>query len=140
MEWKTQAANIDAIETAKHFGIDKDRAVNYYSDSEGTRLNYAVPGDAIATFRTNSQIDNDWKVRIDEDYKKRGKGIKNNLRSEKSKDGREVRSLPPWRLLCILEKVHPAQRFFSSFSRSESSRSAAFSMRLILMSLARCLI
>ena len=33
-------ANIDAVETASHFGIGADRAVNYNSDSEGTALNY----------------------------------------------------------------------------------------------------
>ena len=36
-------ANIDAVETAKHFGIGADRAVNYHSDREGTQLNYEVP-------------------------------------------------------------------------------------------------
>ena len=35
-------ANIDAVETAKHFGIGADRAVNYHSDHEGTQLNYEV--------------------------------------------------------------------------------------------------
>ena len=33
-------ANIDAVETARHFGIGADRAVNYHSYSAGTRLNY----------------------------------------------------------------------------------------------------
>ena len=33
-------ANIDAVETAAHIGIDRSRAVNYHSDSRGTRLNY----------------------------------------------------------------------------------------------------
>ena len=32
-------ANIDAVETARYFGISEDRAVNYHSDSEGTQLN-----------------------------------------------------------------------------------------------------
>lgn len=35
-------ANIDAVETAKHFGIGADRAVNYHSDHKGTQLNYEV--------------------------------------------------------------------------------------------------
>lgn len=34
-------ANIDAISTARRFGIGADRAVNYHADSQGTRLNYA---------------------------------------------------------------------------------------------------
>ena len=35
-------ANIDAVETAKHFGIEKSRAVTYRGDREGTKLNYEV--------------------------------------------------------------------------------------------------
>lgn len=31
-------ANIDAVDTARNFGISEDRAVDYHSDSEGTHL------------------------------------------------------------------------------------------------------
>ena len=31
-------ANIDAVETAKHFGIDADRAVDYHADRKGTAV------------------------------------------------------------------------------------------------------
>ena len=64
-------ANIDAVETAKRFGIEKNRAVNYHSDSVGTRLNYEVVGDAICTMRCSRPLGDDWKARIEEDYKKR---------------------------------------------------------------------
>lgn len=64
-------ANIDAVETAAHFGINKDRAVNYHSDSEGTRLNYEVMSDAICSVRANVPLEADWKSSIDEDYKRR---------------------------------------------------------------------
>ena len=40
------------IETAKHFGISEDRAVNYHSDSVGTRLNYEVVSCAITSMRS----------------------------------------------------------------------------------------
>lgn len=33
-------ANIDAVKTASHFGISKDRAVNYHADSQGTSVVY----------------------------------------------------------------------------------------------------
>ena len=33
-------ANIDAVETARQYGIDEDRAVNYNCDSVGTAVNY----------------------------------------------------------------------------------------------------
>lgn len=69
-------ANIDAVETAKHFGIGADRAVNYHSDSEGTQLNYEVLSDAICAVRCSAPLSADWKKRIDEDYEKRGKGHK----------------------------------------------------------------
>ncbi len=69
-------ANIDAVETARRFGISKDRAVDYRSDSEGTRLNYEVLSDAISTVRCSMPLSADWKKRIDEDYKTRGAGRK----------------------------------------------------------------
>ena len=66
-------ANIDAVETARHFGISEDRAVNYHSDSEGTQLNYEVVSEAICAVRCSAPLSADWKKRIDEDYEKRGK-------------------------------------------------------------------
>lgn len=69
-------ANIDAVETARHFGIGADRAVNYHSDSAGTRLNYDVLNEAICAVRSSAPLDAGWKKRIDEDYEKRGKNRK----------------------------------------------------------------
>ncbi len=66
-------ANIDAVETAKHFGISADRAVNYNSDSDGTALNYEVLSETVTAFRAGAPIGKGWKKRIDEDYKGRGK-------------------------------------------------------------------
>ena len=65
-------ANIDAIETAGHFGIDADKAANYQCDGEGTALNYEVLNDAISAVRCNAALDSNWKKRIDKDYEKRG--------------------------------------------------------------------
>ena len=69
-------ANIDAVETAKHFGISEDRAVNYHSDSMGTRLNYEVVSCAITSMRRGAPMSGDWKAPIEADYKTR-KGEKN---------------------------------------------------------------
>ena len=66
-------ANIDAVETAKHFGISEDRAVNYHSDSEGTQLNYEVLSEAICAVRCSAPLGADGKKKIDEDYEKHGK-------------------------------------------------------------------
>lgn len=70
-------ANIDAVETAGHLGIAPDRAVNYHCDSEGTRLNYEVVGQAVATVRCSAPLDEHWKDAIEEDFRRR-KGIHNN--------------------------------------------------------------
>ena len=35
-------ANIDAVETAKHFVIDADRAVDYHADRKGTAVLYDI--------------------------------------------------------------------------------------------------
>lgn len=64
-------ANIDAVETAGHFGISKDRAVNYHSDAEGTALNYEVLSDAICSVRACRPLTAAWKTRIDSDFEKR---------------------------------------------------------------------
>ncbi len=63
-------ANIDAVGTAKNFGISEDRAVNYHSDPVGTRLNYEVISETISAFRAD-RIDNNWKERIAKDFKGR---------------------------------------------------------------------
>lgn len=67
-------ANIDAVETARHFGISEDRAVNYHSDSIGTQLNYEVVSEAICAVRCSEPLEADWKKRIDADYQARKNG------------------------------------------------------------------
>jgi len=64
-------ANIDAAAEAKRFGIHESRAANYHCDEEGTALNYEVIGDAVMSIRCGCVLKDDWKARIDEDYKKR---------------------------------------------------------------------
>lgn len=64
-------ANIDAVETASRFGIGADRAVNYHSDHQGTRLNYEVLSAAVSTVRSSATLGTEWKKRIDEDYEAR---------------------------------------------------------------------
>jgi len=69
-------ANIDAVEKARHFGIGADRAVNYHSDSRGTKLNYEVVSEAICAVRCSTPLSEDWKKRIDEDFESRKSGNK----------------------------------------------------------------
>ena len=64
-------ANIDAVETAGHFGIDASRAVNYNADSEGTSVVYDALSDTVCFMRACAPLSDDWSTRIDKDYKSR---------------------------------------------------------------------
>ena len=61
-------ANIDAVETAVRFGIGRDRAVNFHSDSRGQALNYRVVSEAVCQVRCNAPLGADWKDEIQEDF------------------------------------------------------------------------
>ena len=65
-------ANIDAVETAKRYGIDEDRAVNYNADSTGTGIVYEAVACAVSNVIKRKKLDASWSARIDEDYKNRG--------------------------------------------------------------------
>ncbi|MBQ3295608.1 MAG: VWA domain-containing protein [Erysipelotrichaceae bacterium] len=65
------AANIDAVETAKQYGIEEDKAVNYISDEIGTRKNYEVLGEALCSFRRKGAVADGWAEEIKEDYRSR---------------------------------------------------------------------
>ena len=69
-------ADIEAVAAAAKLGIERDRAVNFHSDSQGTTLNYKVISDAVSTVRANKTISEDWKIEIETDYENRGKGKK----------------------------------------------------------------
>ena len=64
-------ANIDAVETAKHFGIGADRSANYHADSCGTRLVYESVGEAVSCLRKSADLPMGWSKSIDRDYKSR---------------------------------------------------------------------
>ena len=66
-------ANIDAVETAARYGIDKNRAVNYNADKEGTRVLYESVSNAVCKLRSCAPLTDNWSADIDADYKKRGK-------------------------------------------------------------------
>ena len=64
-------ANIDAVETAAGFGIDRNRAVNYRADSKGTQVLYETLNLPISAMRTNTAITEDWSQTIEDDYNNR---------------------------------------------------------------------
>lgn len=64
-------ANIDAISTARNFGISEEFASNYVSDEVGTQITYEVMNSAISTCRAMGVVDGSWKSRVEDDYEMR---------------------------------------------------------------------
>lgn len=66
-------ANIDSVSTAEHYGIDKDRAVDYSADPKGTEVLYSAVSDTICRVREGKNIDPEWSRDIKNDYGRRKK-------------------------------------------------------------------
>ena len=58
------AANIDAVETAEHIGIRRERAANYDA-RHGTRRMYSLMCDVVSDFRNTGEVQDDWKEEIE---------------------------------------------------------------------------
>ena len=68
-------ANIDAVDVANRFGIERNRAQNFHNDSEGIALNYEVLSQTVSMFREAPQgakLSAEWSETIEADFKKRG--------------------------------------------------------------------
>ena len=50
-------ANIDAVETAKHFGIEESRVANYHADRKGTKVVYEAVTNAVHRIRANKSVE-----------------------------------------------------------------------------------
>lgn len=64
-------ANIDAVETAKRYGISESRAVNYHADSQGTHVLYDCVSSAVSTLRRKASLDSQWRSEMDNDFQRR---------------------------------------------------------------------
>lgn len=64
-------ANIDAVQTAAHIGIDRDRAVDYRCDSKGTGVVYRSVCRAVGAMRKGEALAPSWNEEIKEDYRNR---------------------------------------------------------------------
>ena len=64
-------ANIDAVETAGHMGIARDRAVDYHADSKGTKTVFRSVAKAVGCARAGQPIEGDWCAEIRADYESR---------------------------------------------------------------------
>ena len=67
------AANIDAVTTAKRFGIAENRAVNYHADRQGTEIIYDTVSEAVCSVRAARPLGASWSARINADYNGRKK-------------------------------------------------------------------
>ena len=66
-------ANIDAIATAERFGIHRDRAVNFHSDSIGTQVYYDSINVVVSNVRAGNKLEKSWKENIERDFENRRK-------------------------------------------------------------------
>ena len=58
------AANIDAVETAEHIGIRRERAANYCVE-EGTEVMYCAMSKNISEYRKTGKVREDWNKEIE---------------------------------------------------------------------------
>lgn len=63
-------ANIDAVGTARQFGIDETRAVNYRADGQGTKVLYQTVSEAVCSLRENGKMNDDWSQAIEQDNRR----------------------------------------------------------------------
>lgn len=66
-------ANIDAVSTARSYGITPDRAVKYEADSVGTKTNFEAVSATVSCVRESKPIAPNWKKEIEEYLKKKNK-------------------------------------------------------------------
>ena len=67
------AANIDAVETAKRYGIGADRTANYHADARGTGVVYDTVAETVCSARMGAPIAGNWSEKINRDYRGRKK-------------------------------------------------------------------
>lgn len=63
-EFMFLAANIDAVETAKFYGIRADHAANYAPTSAGTNAMYDCISKAVGCIRSSKPLSKNWKEKL----------------------------------------------------------------------------
>lgn len=71
LEFLFIGANIDVVEIAVQFGIERNRAVNYSADSVGTQVFYETISAPISAMRQNKPLTDEWSRDIEEDFETR---------------------------------------------------------------------
>ena len=67
----TVGANIDAVETAEHIGISRDRAANYRADGEGTAHMFGAMSKAVSAMRCCVPMAEDWSEELEREAGRR---------------------------------------------------------------------
>ena len=66
-------ANIDAVETARTYGLKEGHAVRFHNDKRGIDLNYTIVSETVAKIRKGGIVEEGWCEEIAQDYKARQK-------------------------------------------------------------------
>ena len=66
-------ANIDAVETARTYGLKEGHAVRFHNDKKGVELNYCVMSETIGKIRKTGIVSEDCFEEIRKDYEGRKK-------------------------------------------------------------------
>ena len=66
-------AIVNAAREAARFGIAPERVANYHADHQGTGVIYEAVGETVCSFRVSRPLAANWKRKIGEDFRKRGK-------------------------------------------------------------------
>ena len=77
-EFMFLGANIDAVETASHFGIDADRAQSFHADSEGIQVNFNTVCETVTSVRACKAFPKNWNKDIKQNFEKRKKSTLEN--------------------------------------------------------------
>ena len=64
-------ANIDAVATARGFGLSEENAVDFVNDGKGIHTVYESLAGVCSSFAARGVIDGDWKRKIREDHARR---------------------------------------------------------------------
>lgn len=64
-------ANIDAVETAKTFGINSQYVANYHADKIGTQFMFNTISKTVSGVRSSEGIKENWNSEIQQDYNSR---------------------------------------------------------------------
>ncbi len=67
------AANIDAVETAKSYGIEEEFSVDFTNDERGVKKNFDTLAKTVTRCRMEKCIAPDWSDEIKKDHKERGR-------------------------------------------------------------------